>query len=33
VFNKLDVDNRTQLHAVLGDAAVPVSAGSLDDLT
>jgi hypothetical protein len=33
VFNKLDVDNRTQLHAVLGDAAAPVSAGSLDDLT
>jgi DNA-binding CsgD family transcriptional regulator len=33
VFNKLDVDNRAQLHAVLGDAAAPASAGSLDDLT
>ena len=31
VFNKLDVDNRAQLHAVLADAAAPVSAGSLDD--
>jgi DNA-binding CsgD family transcriptional regulator len=31
VFNKLDVDNRAQLHAVLGDAAAPVAAGSLDD--
>lgn len=26
VFNKLDVDNRAQLHAVPGDAAAPVSA-------
>jgi DNA-binding CsgD family transcriptional regulator len=33
VFNKLDVDNRAQLHSVLGDAAAPVSAGSIDDLT
>jgi DNA-binding NarL/FixJ family response regulator len=33
VFYKLDVDNRAQLHAVLGEAAAPASAGSLDDLT
>jgi DNA-binding CsgD family transcriptional regulator len=28
VFNKLDVDNRAQLHAVLGEAATPAAAGS-----
>jgi DNA-binding CsgD family transcriptional regulator len=30
VFTKLDVDNRAQLHAVLGEAATPATAGSLD---
>jgi DNA-binding CsgD family transcriptional regulator len=30
VFNKLDVDNRAQLHAVLGEAATPAAAGSPD---
>jgi DNA-binding CsgD family transcriptional regulator len=30
VFTKLGVDNRAQLHAVLGEAATPATAGSLD---
>jgi DNA-binding CsgD family transcriptional regulator len=30
VFTKLGVDNRAQLHAVLGAAATPATAGSLD---
>jgi hypothetical protein len=30
VFTKLDVDNRAQLNAVLGEAATPATAGSLD---
>lgn len=30
VFTKLGADNRAQLHAVLGEAATPTTAGSLD---
>jgi len=30
VFNKLGVENRAQLHAVLSETATPATAGSLD---